>query len=80
MVNDVENLRNCGINLEQIKMPTLIIHGKRDLQVPFVTAQNHARRLPNAELFVLDNATHFAFATHYDEVAGAIKAFMEKVA
>lgn len=80
MVNDVEHLRNSGINLEQIKMPTLIIHGKRDLQVPFVTAQNHARRLPNAELFVLDNATHFAFATHYDEVAGAIKAFMEKVA
>lgn len=80
MVNDVAHLRRSGINLEQIQAQTLIIHGKRDLQVPFVTAQTHARKLPHAEMVVLENATHFAFATHYDEVAGAIEAFMKKVA
>lgn len=78
MVNDIEHLPECGITLEDIKTRTLIIHGRRDVQVPFVTAETHARKLPCAELIVLDNATHFAFATHYDEVAAAIKAFIRE--
>jgi pimeloyl-ACP methyl ester carboxylesterase len=64
--------------LEDIHVPTLIIHGRRDLQVPFSTAVSHAKRLPNAELVALDNATHFAFATHYDEVAEAVNTFIRK--
>jgi pimeloyl-ACP methyl ester carboxylesterase len=78
LMNDIQHLSNSGIVLEDIRVPTLIIHGRRDLQVPFATAQRHAKRIPNAQLVMLDNATHFAFATHYDEVAEAVNTFIQK--
>jgi pimeloyl-ACP methyl ester carboxylesterase len=79
LVNDIRQMRDSGIVLEQITTPTLIIHGTRDLQVPFATAISHSHRIPHAELVALDDATHFAFATHYDEVVAAMSAFIRKV-
>ncbi len=79
MVNDIAELRHSGIVLEQISAPTLVIHGTRDFQVPIASALTHATKIANAELLVVENATHFAFATHRDEVAEAIHTFIRKV-
>lgn len=79
MLNDIEQLAHNGIVLEQIQSPTLLIHGKQDRHLPYAAAELHAKRIPNAELILLKNATHFAVATHRDEVASAIDAFIQKV-
>jgi pimeloyl-ACP methyl ester carboxylesterase len=79
MVNDVEQLAHTGIVLEQIKSPTLLIHGTEDRHLPYAAAQLHAERMPHADLILFQNATHFAVATHRDEVASAIGDFIRWV-
>ncbi len=78
-LNDIKQLPHSGIVLEQIHPLTLVIHGTHDRHLPVAAAQLHAARIPNAELKLLENATHFAFATHRDEVASAIDAFIRNV-
>lgn len=77
-LNDIGQLPQSGIVLEQIRPPTLVIHGTHDRHLPYATAQLHAKSIPNAELVLLENATHFAVATHRDEVASAIEGFIKK--
>jgi pimeloyl-ACP methyl ester carboxylesterase len=75
-LNDIEQLPHSGIVLEQIQPPTLVIHGTHDRHLPYATAQLHAEKIPNAELVLVENGTHFAIATHRDEIASAIENFI----
>jgi pimeloyl-ACP methyl ester carboxylesterase len=77
-VNDIEQLPHAGIVLGQIRPPTLLIHGTHDRHLPYAAAKLHAESIPNAELILLENATHFAVATHRDEVASAIDTFIRQ--
>ncbi|HSS98346.1 MAG TPA: alpha/beta hydrolase [Terriglobales bacterium] len=62
--------------LEQIKAPTLILHGKRDRIVRFKSAQLHAQRIPNTKFIPFEDGTHFSFVTHRSEVSHAIEEFL----
>ena len=44
--------------LPQIRAPTLVLHGKRDILVPPENAAILAEAIPNATLFYLENSAH----------------------
>ncbi|WP_224240605.1 alpha/beta fold hydrolase [Hyalangium gracile] len=58
--------------LEQLRVPTLIIHGARDQLVPLGYARDVARRIPGARLEVLREASHLPYMSH----AQAFNAFV----
>lgn len=64
--------------LDQIKVPTLIVHGKNDVLVPPGNAHILASRIAHAELVLLDDAGHM-FATDQPEAsAQAILGFLKR--
>jgi proline iminopeptidase len=62
--------------LEQLAVPTLVIHGERDF-VPIECAANLAAAIPGARLLVLEDCGHFAYLEAPGQIVPAIKAFME---
>ncbi len=57
--------------LPRIEAPTLILHGEQDPLMPVGNAFLLARRIPNARLVILPNASHF-FTTDQPELAHRI--------
>ena len=57
--------------------PTLIVYGKNDHIFPEAGAHAYKRDLENID-FNLYDAGHFALETHGQEIAGKIRAFLEK--
>jgi len=59
LVNDLKQLaRLKRIPLEQIAVPTLVVHGRHDSDVSFEHAEYAADRIPGAELFAVENGFH----------------------
>ena len=50
---------------EEIVVPTLLIHGNNDINVPFSFSQQAAKRIPNATLFEMKGKDHYAIMTSY---------------
>jgi pimeloyl-ACP methyl ester carboxylesterase len=50
--------------LERLRVPTLIIHGARDLLVPLSYARDVAARIPGSRLEVLREASHLPYMSH----------------
>jgi pimeloyl-ACP methyl ester carboxylesterase len=75
-MSDISGLLQTEFHLDAIQVPTLVIHGRRDAHLPLRSAQTHASGIPNARLLILENATHFAVATHKDEIAAAVEHFL----
>jgi pimeloyl-ACP methyl ester carboxylesterase len=55
----------------------LVIWGKHDLSFDPGEPERYRKDVPNAEVYVLD-AGHFALDTKADEIAGLVRAFMQK--
>jgi pimeloyl-ACP methyl ester carboxylesterase len=50
--------------LEHLRVPTLVLHGARDLLVPLSYARDVASRIPGARLEVLREASHLPYMSH----------------
>jgi pimeloyl-ACP methyl ester carboxylesterase/membrane protein DedA with SNARE-associated domain len=57
--------------------PALILHGERDFLVPAAAALEHARLMPQAELRVLESASHFLPWLQTEETAAAMQSFFD---
>ncbi len=64
--------------LGQIQLPTLLIHGSRDIITLLASSQNLAQKLPNSKLVTLEGAGHVPTVTRPAEVARAIEDFFGK--
>jgi pimeloyl-ACP methyl ester carboxylesterase len=77
--NDIRSGRLVDLPLEDLRTPTLVIHGTRDPVVPF---ERHgsvlARRISGAELLELDGGEHFAVFTHHALVRPRVAAFLAR--
>lgn len=62
--------------VEEIRNPTLVIHGADDRVVPVSNADSLARKLPDARLRVFEDAGHLVFVERADEVNAEILAFL----
>jgi pimeloyl-ACP methyl ester carboxylesterase len=61
--------------LPQISLPTLLLHGSRDVITPVASSEKLAALLPNAKLQIIEGAGHVPTVTRPDVVAEAIDGF-----
>lgn len=64
--------------LDHITLPTLIIHGTRDVLVPTRAATHTAEALPRARLALVEGAGHAPFFSHPDEFERMLMAFLHE--
>jgi len=65
-------------NWENIRVPTLLIHGDKDNLIPLEYSQGVARRIPNAELIVIKGGGHECLVSHQREIVPKLNAFLAK--
>lgn len=63
--------------LKEIKVPTLILHGKEDILIPSGNAEVLAKGIPGAKLNILDRTTHLFFQPDPQRVISLIKEFLK---
>lgn len=56
-----EGVKIDKLPLENVKCPTLVIHGKKDADVKFSDGEYAASTIPGAEHFWMETGTHFGF-------------------
>jgi pimeloyl-ACP methyl ester carboxylesterase len=75
--NDIAVTRTTTYPLEQIAVPTLVVHGTIDRLVPF---DQHgkvlATRIPGAELLAIEGGEHVAIFTHRRDVRTRVTGFL----
>ncbi len=64
---------------DQVRAPTLVIHGDADKVVPFSHAERSAREITGAELFVVPGGGHTSLLTHIDAVRERARAFLKRI-
>lgn len=75
--NDVQQLiEQQTLELESIRVPTLVLHGSHDVIVPPVVAEQTAATLPQAQLISIEGGTHMMMATHAREISHLIRQFI----
>lgn len=76
--NDFRNTGESAYPLENLKVPTLIVHGTAD---PFVNFSEHAleasKRIPNCKLLMLPGGEHAAIFTHRNPARQGVAAFLD---
>jgi pimeloyl-ACP methyl ester carboxylesterase len=66
---------DVGHRLSEISLPTLILHGRRDVITPMANAENLAAKIPNSKLVVIEDTGHVPTITRPAIVAKAIAEF-----
>jgi pimeloyl-ACP methyl ester carboxylesterase len=64
--------------LEHLRVPTLIIHGARDLLVPLSYARDVAARIPGSRLEVIREASHLPYMSHTDSFNAFVGDFLAR--
>lgn len=64
--------------LEQIKAPTLLIHGSLDRAVPVQGAILASRRIPDCELYLMEGCRHWPQKERPEEFANALQSYLNK--
>lgn len=62
--------------LNELQMPTLVLHGAIDRQVPFECALEIARRVPSAELYAFEGKGHHVMFTASQEFCKVLRQFV----
>jgi pimeloyl-ACP methyl ester carboxylesterase len=77
--NDLEQRTNPEIDrwpVEQIRVPTLIVHGTKDKNTSYERSVQLAARIPGAKLVSIEGGDHLMSFTRADEVSRAIDGFI----
>nr|BDT38713.1 alpha/beta fold hydrolase [Myxococcus sp. MH1] len=64
--------------LHELRVPTLVIQGGRDLLVPPEAAVDVARHIPGARLELLRDASHLPYMSHPEAFNALVGAFLEE--
>ena len=75
--NDIRQTRaEMAYPLEQISVPTLVVHGTSDSAVPFAQGRALANRVPGAEILAIEGGEHVSIFTHRAEVRATMDRFL----
>jgi pimeloyl-ACP methyl ester carboxylesterase len=78
LLNDERHLTSMPTYpLQEIKVPTLVLHGTADEIVPFSHAEHLAEKVPRAQLMRVKGGKHIFFATHREAVLGPLFDFFK---
>lgn len=67
-----------GAIVDQINVPTLILHGKKDSIFPVAGAIEMAKKIKKSKLIILDRADHILVLNFFPEVSSAIEMFVDE--
>ena len=78
--NDLKQLERVSFsNLQDIRSPTLVIHGTVDKDVSFSNAEFSVSSIPNAKLYRLDNVGHVLWlGEHVSQMNSELVDFLKK--
>jgi 3-oxoadipate enol-lactonase len=65
--------------LSEVRVPTLITAGTRDLLTPVSIAERMHRAIPRSELFVIECGTHYSVAEYPEALCQRIATFLARV-
>ncbi len=65
-------------NLQNVHIPTLIIHGEKDGMVPVKNVLRLKEKIGGAEIVIIPNATHDSARNNFKEISEAIESFLGK--
>lgn len=77
--NDLEQRTNPDIDrwpVEQVRVPTLIVHGTKDENASYERSVELSKRIPGARLVSIEGGDHLVSFTRPDEVSRPIDAFI----
>jgi len=80
--NDVRQRAFPEINdwpVDQIRVPTMILHGNKDENSDYDKSVDLASRIPNAKLVTYEGGDHFVVITRADDVRREVQRFVKKV-
>ncbi|HYA99552.1 MAG TPA: alpha/beta hydrolase [Ktedonobacteraceae bacterium] len=78
-VNDMAQFEELAVYpLQDIVLPTLIVHGTADVDIPFNQAQELADAIPCAQLVAVEGAHHLSTLTSEQAII-AIRCFLQKL-
>lgn len=72
------NQHDASQVLGQIRKPTLIMAGTKDIMTPSKMAINMSKSIKNSELFVLNNASHYSILEFPEMINSRIAQFLEE--
>jgi pimeloyl-ACP methyl ester carboxylesterase len=77
--NDIKLLQQVSFtSLEDVKCPTLVIHGTVDGDVSFSNAEFAASSIPNAKLYAIENIGHVVWlGEHVPEMNSELIRFLK---
>ena len=64
-------------DLERLRIPTLIVNGDSDIMVPSVNSMALAKRIPNAQLVIYEDAGHGGIFQHCVDFVAKAQAFLD---
>ncbi len=70
---------DAGDLLEQVRVPTLVVAGERDLFTPLYRSREMAARIPGAQLLVLREGSHAALVEQPELLALAVEKFLARL-
>ena len=77
-MNDIQQvIGQQSIKLDSIQVRSLVLHGSQDNIVLPAVAIDNATKIPQAQLTMIDGASHIMMATHADEVSKVIQQFID---
>lgn len=80
MLNDVQHLTTFPVYpIEEISVPTLVIHAVDDPIVPFCLGEYSAQTIPHSQFVRLDGGGHFSTVTHKEKIVPEIRQFLDSI-
>jgi pimeloyl-ACP methyl ester carboxylesterase len=77
--NDWTNFADLSaLHLEAIRVPTVILHGTADTNVPYAHAEHASRAIPGAVLVTFDGYDHFIHITRREQIGAQIDRFLAR--
>ena len=76
MENDTQQYTNLNLPLADIRVPTLIVHGTSDINVPFSHVELLAEEIPGAVLHAIPKADHMMPFSFDEEVQAVLAGFL----
>jgi pimeloyl-ACP methyl ester carboxylesterase len=77
--NDIKQFQTLSLNISDIKVPTLIIHGFKDNVVPVSQSKKLAELIPDSRLEIIGGADHQMLITHTEELKKIVNEFVKNV-
>lgn len=68
--------RQASLDLGRIRIPVLVANGDNDIMVPTFNSRDMARRIPDAELVIYEDAGHGGIFQYHAEFAPKALAFL----